>query len=166
VADPAPASSARPTVLVVDDDAAVGKLCVAMLKQGGFETLSADGSPEALKIFKEHTGRIDLLLTDLVMPPPDFQLASSSNEFPHVHGVELAMRTLHLREGLRVLMMSGNPDQELASYGIKRGSLPFVQKPLDMKALLQTVRDVLQAPPPTLAENAPKTSGSDVEWFD
>jgi DNA-binding NtrC family response regulator len=73
---------------------------------------------------------------------------------------------MQLREGLHVLLMSGNPDQELASYGIRRGRLPFVQKPLDMETFLQTVRDVLQAPPPTLAENEPKSSRSDVEWFD
>ena len=166
MADPSPASSSRATVLVVDDESSVAKLCVTILKQGGFDTLSTDGSSEALKICKEHPGKIDLLLTDLVLPPPAFQLASSSNEYPHVHGHDLALRAMHLREGLRILMMSGNPEKELANYGIKRGSFPFIQKPLDVDTFLQTVRNVLQAPPPTLTEDASKAAGGDVEWFD
>jgi DNA-binding NtrC family response regulator len=166
MANPASSQPTKPTVLVVDDDSAVANLCAAMLKQGGFATLSADGSSEALKICKEHMGRIDLLLTDLVMPPPAFQLASSSNEFPHVHGHDLAVRALQLRDGLRVLMMSGNPDQELAGYGIKKGDFPFVQKPLEIKTFLQTVRDVLDAPPPSPSGSAPKSSDGSVEWFD
>jgi DNA-binding NtrC family response regulator len=154
------------TVLVVDDDSAVAALCVAMLKQGGFKALSADGSSEALRICKEHQGQIDLLITDLVMPPPAFQLASSSNEFPHVHGHELAVRAVGLREGLRILIMSGNPDQELAAYGIKKGTFPFLQKPLELKAFLQTVHDVLVAPPPALSSSAPTSSDGSVEWYD
>lgn len=166
MATPAPSKGQQPTVLVVDDDSAVAALCVAMLTQGGFKALSADGSSEALKICKEHKGQIDLLLTDLVMPPPTFQLASSSNEFPNVHGHELAVRAVGLREGLRILMMSGNPDQELATYGIKKGTFPFVQKPLELKTFLQTVHDVLEAPPPALASSATSSSDGNVEWFD
>lgn len=159
-------SAPQPTVLVVDDDSAVNKLCVAMLKQGGFNALAADGSSEALKICKEHKGKIDLLLTDLVMPPPAFQLADAGNEFPHVHGHELAVRASHLREGLKVLMMSGNPDQELSGYGIKRGNLPFVEKPFSIETLMQSVRNTLQGPPPDLSQCAPKSAGKDVPWFD
>lgn len=157
---------AKPTVLIVDDDTAVGNLCAAMLRQGGFETLVTGGSSEALKLCKQHQGPIDLLLTDLVLPPPAFQLASSANEFPHVHGHELAIRALRMREGLRILVMSGNPDQELAGYGIKRDNFPFVTKPVDMKEFLQTVRDILQTAPPKLSDIADLTPSGDVTWYD
>ena len=152
------------TILVVDDEPSIVKLCRALLQPEGFTILEADGSSEALKICTKHEGQIDVLLTDLVLPPPGFQLASSANEFPHVHGHELAMRAATIRKGLRIILMSGNLDKELTSHGIKRGTLPFLQKPFEKTALIQLIRDVLQNPPPTLNLNQGKTA-NDVDWF-
>jgi CheY-like chemotaxis protein len=152
------------TILVVDDEPSIVKLCRALLQPEGFTILEADGSSDALKICARHEGPIDVLLTDLVLPPPGFQLASGSNEFPHVHGHELAMRAATMRQGLRIILMSGNPDKELTSHGIKRGTLPFVQKPFEKAALIQLIRDVLQSPPPTLNLHKGKAA-NDVDWF-
>ncbi len=152
------------TILVVDDEPSIVKLCRALLQPEGFTILEADGSSEALKICTKHEGPIDVLLTDLVLPPPGFQLASSANEFPHVHGHELAMRAATIRKGLRIILMSGNPDKELTSHGIKRGTLPFLQKPFEKTALIQLVRDTLQNPPPALNLNQGKAA-NDVDWF-
>lgn len=71
-----------PTILIVDDDLPIVNLCKAFLEEAGFTVLGTDGSSEALKICTQHKGPIDLLLTDLVLPPPGFQLASASNQFP------------------------------------------------------------------------------------
>ena len=142
--------SPSPTILVVDDEPAITKLCKTILQQAGFSVLVADGSSEALKICTQHKESIDLLLTDLVLPPPSFQLASSSNPFPHVHGHELTVRALHMRKDLRVILMSGNIDQDLAGYGIRRGDLPFLPKPFEPQALVTLVRQTLQTPPPSL----------------
>jgi DNA-binding NtrC family response regulator len=144
--------SASPTILVVDDELTITKLCKTILQQAGFSVLDADGSSEALKICTQHKGPIDLLLTDLILPPPGFQLASSTNQFPHVHGHELAVRALRMRKDLRVILMSGNIDQDLAGYGIRRGDLPFLAKPFEHQALVALVRQTLHAPPPS-AEN-------------
>jgi len=152
------------TILVVDDEPSIVKLCRALLQPEGFTILEADGSSDALKICAKHEGPIDLLLTDLVLPPPGFQLASSSNDFPHVHGHELAMRAATIRKGLRIILMSGNPDKELTSHGIKRGALPFLQKPFEQAALIQLIRDVLQNPPPMLNLKQGKAA-NDVDWF-
>jgi DNA-binding NtrC family response regulator len=156
-------TATAPTILVVDDEPAILGLCAAVLEPAGFTVLKAEGSSEALKICSQHTGTIDLLLTDLVLPPPGFQLASASNQFPHVHGHQLALRAATLREGLRVALMSGNPDQELASHGIKRGSLPFMKKPFSLPELVGFVREVLAGPAPVL--NRSKKSGDDIDWF-
>ncbi len=158
---PAPKSA---TILVVDDEPSIVKLCREMLQPEGFTILEADGSSDALKICAKREGPIDVLLTDLVLPPPGFQLASSSNEFPHVHGHELAMRASVMRQGLRIILMSGNPDKELTSHGIKRGVLPFLQKPFERTALVQLVREVLQNPSPALNPNQGKAA-NDVDWF-
>ena len=142
--------SVSPTILVVDDEPTIMKLCKTILQQAGFSVLDADGSSEALKICTQHEGPIDLLLTDLILPPPSFQMASSSNQFPHVHGHELAVRALRMRKDLRVILMSGNIDQDLAGYGIRRGDLPFLPKPFEHQALVALVRQTLQAPPPSV----------------
>jgi CheY-like chemotaxis protein len=142
--------SVSPTILVVDDEPSITKLCKTILQQAGFSVLEADGSSEALKICTQHKGPIDLLLTDLILPPPGFQLASSSNQFPHVHGHELAVRALRMRKDLRVVLMSGNVDKDLAGYGVRRGDLPFLPKPFDQQALVALVRQTLQAPLPSI----------------
>jgi CheY-like chemotaxis protein len=159
-----PSSQTSATILVVDDEPSIVNLCRALLQPEGFTILEADGSSEALKICSKHEGQIDLLLTDLVLPPPGFQLASGANEFPHVHGHELAKRAAMIRQGLRIILMSGNPDKELASHGIKRGALPFVQKPFERSTLIQLIHAVLQSPPPTL-NLQPGKSANDIDWF-
>ncbi|MEO6307763.1 MAG: response regulator [Nitrospiraceae bacterium] len=147
--DIAPRSS-PPTILVVDDELSITKLCKTILQQAGFSVLDADGSSEALKICTQHEGPIDLLLTDLILPPPGFQLASSTNQFPHVHGHELAVRALRLRKDLRIILMSGNIDHDFAGYGIRRGDLPFLPKPFERQVLLALVQQTLHTPPPSL----------------
>ena len=157
------------TILVVDDESAVTMLCTTILQHAGFSVLHADGSSEALKICTQHEGPIDLLLTDLILPPPGFQLASSANQFPHVHGHELAVRALRIRKDLRVIIMSGKIDQDLAGYGLRRGSLLFLQKPFEPQALVALVQQALQASPPSaesLTEDLPKAPRVDDEWFD
>ncbi|HSA61937.1 MAG TPA: response regulator [Nitrospiraceae bacterium] len=158
--------AASPTILVVDDELAVTKLCKTVLQGAGFTVLDADGSSEALKICAQHEGPIDLLLTDLILPPPGFQLASSSNQFPHVHGHELAIRAASMREGLRVILMSGNPDKELAGHGIKRGTLPFLAKPFEKDGLIRLIREVLAQPAPALDLSGQGKAANAVDWFD
>jgi PleD family two-component response regulator len=161
--------SLPPTILVVDDEPTVTKLCKTILQQAGFLVLDADDSSVALKICAQHEGPIDLLLTDLILPPPGFQLASSSNQFPHVHGHELAVRALSMRKDLRVILMSGNIDQDLAGYGLRRGGTPFLPKPLEAQSLVALVRQTLQAPPPSvesLTEGPPGTPNVGDGWVD
>jgi DNA-binding NtrC family response regulator len=158
-------STVSATILVVDDEPAIVKLCQAFLEGAGFTVLGAEGSSEALKICTQYEGPIDLLLTDLVLPPPGFQLASSSNQFPHVNGHELAVRATLIRSGLRIILMSGNPDKELASHGIKRGTLPFLAKPFERDRLLTLVHNVLAQLGPTLAVEQQARAANDTDWF-
>ncbi len=161
--------STKKTILAVDDDKAIVQLCAEILEQAGFSILPATNSSEALKICKNHPGPIHLLLTDLVLPPPEFSFASGDNEFPNVHGHDLAVRALRMRKDLRVILMSGNIDQELAGYGIRRGDLPFLPKPFEPQALVALVRQTLQAPPPSvesLTAGPPGIPKSGDEWVD
>lgn len=153
------------TILVVDDELPIIKLCKALLEESGFAVLEADSSSDALKICTRHQGPIDLLLTDLVLPPPGFQLASIANQFPHVNGHELAVRATMIRSGLRIILMSGNPDKELTSHGIRRGTLPFLAKPFERDRLIALVHNVLAQPAPTLAVENRARAANDTEWF-
>jgi CheY-like chemotaxis protein len=165
----APPAAQGKTILAVDDDPDALELCRLFLEKAGFSVLPAGGSSEALKICKNHAGPIHLLITDLVMPPPDFSFASGGNEFPHVHGHELAIRALGMRKDLRVILMSANIDKELQGYGVSRGSVPFISKPFEAQALVNLAHDTLQALPPTV-ESLQKERSSGVkdadEWFD
>lgn len=158
-------SKVSPTILLVDDEHPIIALCTALLEEAGYTVIEANGSSEALRICTQHQGPIDLLLTDLVLPPPGFQLVSSSNQFPHVNGLELAVRATTIRSGLRVILMSGNPDKELASHGIKRGTLPFLTKPFERDRLIALVQNVLAQPAPTLAAETRPHAANDTDWF-
>jgi DNA-binding NtrC family response regulator len=160
-----PSSSSSTTILVVDDESPIVSLCKAMLEGAGLTVLGANGSSEALQICTHHEGPIDLLLTDLVLPPPGFQLASPSNQFPHVNGLELAIRATMIRKGLQIILMSGNADKDLASHGIKRGTLPFLAKPFERDRLIALVHNVLAQPAPTLGVEDRPRAANDTNWF-
>ncbi|MBH0203771.1 MAG: response regulator [Nitrospira sp.] len=162
---PTPSSSGSATILVVDDESSILTLCKALLEGAGLTVLEADGSSEALTLCTHHNGPIDLLLTDLVLPPPGFQITSTSNQFPHVNGHELAVRASLIRSGLRIILMSGNPDKDLASHGIKRGTLPFLAKPFEHDRLIALVHNVLAQPAPTLGVEDRPRAANDTDWF-
>ena len=128
--------------------------------------LVTDGSSEALKICAQHDGAVDLLLTDLILPPPGFQLASGSNQFPHVNGFDLAVRATAIRQGLRVILMCKDRDKELADHGISRTTLPVFTKPFDKNGLARLVQEVLTQPPPALDPTGQGKAANDAEWFD
>lgn len=156
------------TVLVVDDDASVLDLCRAILEEAGFTVLQAEGSPEALKTFSEHSTPIDLLITDLVLPMPEFQIASKDSRFPRVHGPELIRHALAEQQQLRALTMSGFQPQDLATQGVQPTNLPFLAKPFAPQDLLQKVKEVLAAPPMVFKEPAQsqaKQINEDIDWF-
>ena len=158
-------SSGTGTILVVSDESAHAAQCKSVLQAAGFTVLVTDGSSEALKVCTEYDGTIDLLLTDLILPPPGFQLASSDNQFPHVNGFDLAVRASAIREGLRVILMCKDHDKELAAHGISRVKIPVLSKPLDQSGLTGFVQGVLTQPPPVLELPDQAKSANDTEWF-
>ncbi|HRI39832.1 MAG TPA: hypothetical protein PLO50_14855, partial [Nitrospira sp.] len=92
-------------------------------------------------------------------------LASVSNQFPHVNGLELAVRATRIRGGLHIILMSGNPDKDLMSHGIKRGTLPFLAKPFERDRLIALVKNVLAQPVMPLGVKQPARAANDAEWF-
>jgi two-component system, cell cycle sensor histidine kinase and response regulator CckA len=134
---PPPASSPRPessvlggteTVLLVEDEEQVRALVRLVLRRSGYDVLEAPGPGEAILIVEQSSFPIHLLLTDIVMP--------------RMSGVDLASRLRTQHPGMRVLYMSGYTEIPL-SLEEARGS--FLQKPFTPSALLEAVRDALDA---------------------
>ncbi len=120
------------TILLVEDEEAVRALVRRILRQQGYIVLEARDGAEALMLCQRHTGWIHLLITDVVMP--------------HVSGRELAGRLEAMRPELKVLYMSGYPDEAIAHHGVLEKGTAFLQKPFTPSALVLKVREVLDTP--------------------
>jgi PAS domain S-box-containing protein len=115
------------TILLVEDDAEVRAVTLHFLRQAGYEVLEAGDGAEALAICEQHAGRIDLLVTDLVLP--------------QLSGEALARHVALARPGIKVLCLSGYTDEKSAP------DQPFLQKPFSPKVLVAKVREVLDQAP-------------------
>jgi PAS domain S-box-containing protein len=115
------------TVLVVDDEPGVRHLASAMLRRSGYAVVEASDGVEAERVAGEHTGDIDVLLTDIVMPG--------------IRGPELANRLRGMRPMLRVVYMSGYRDTETLA-DVERGEAVFLAKPFLRAALLGAITRV------------------------
>ena len=158
--------STSKTILVVDDDPSMRLICVKTLRAEGFTVLEAEGSSESLKILATHQEPIDLLLTDLMLPPPGFQFASTKNPYPRVHGHELIQRALAMKKTLRVILMSGLSEQERTAYRIVTDHVSFLQKPFSVETMTQLIHAVFETAP--LSYNGCATDSiakQDVRWF-
>jgi PAS domain S-box-containing protein len=116
-------------ILLVEDEPAVQLLERRVLEMGGYEVLVASSGEEALRILDAHTGRVDLLVTDVVMPG--------------MSGRELAEHVALRRPGLRNLFLSGYTPDEVLRQGVRAEEAQFLQKPFTPSGLLTKVRDVL-----------------------
>jgi PAS domain S-box-containing protein len=117
------------TVLLVEDDIAVLALGQAMLESLGYRVLAAATPGEAMLLAKQADKRIDLLLTDVIMPT--------------MNGKELADRLIDLRPSLKVLFMSGYAADVITEKATLGSNASFLQKPFSIKSLADTVRSVL-----------------------
>ena len=159
-------STPAKTILVVDDDPSMRLICAKTLRAEGFTVLEAEGSSESLKILATHLEPIDLLLTDLMLPPPGFQMTSTGNPYPRVHGHEVIQRTLAMKKTFRVILMSSLSAQDRKAYRIGTDHVPFLQKPFSVETLMQLVHEVLAAPPLAYDDSAGKTASKrNVQWY-
>jgi CheY-like chemotaxis protein len=160
-----PPSLAR-TILVVDDDPSMRLICVKTLRAEGFTVFEAEGSSECLKILATCQEPIDLLLTDLMLPPPGFQMTATQNPYPRVHGHEVIQRTLAMKKTFRVILMSSLSEQDRKAYRIGIDHVPFLQKPFSVETMMQLVHAVLEAAPLSCHDTSSKSSvKQDVRWY-
>jgi len=121
------------TILLAEDEPMLRRIGVRVLEGQGYRVLEAANGVEALRVAAGHAGRIDLLLTDVVMP--------------QMGGRELADRLRVGRPGIKVLFTSGYTNDSVVRHGVTDHSVPFLQKPFVPSSLARKVRAVLDGEP-------------------
>ena len=119
------------TVLLVEDEEAVRSLVRLALESNGYNVVEAKDAEHGIALLEEFREPVHLLLTDVVMPK--------------MSGKDLAGRLASLRPETKVLYMSGYTDTAIVHHGVLEASASFIQKPFAPKALVEKVRDVLDA---------------------
>lgn len=115
------------TVFVVDNTLPIIKLCTTLHQGGGDTVLGAQGALERARSVRTIRGRSTSCLqiwSYLHLASP----ASTTYPFPHVNGHELALRACLIRKGLRIILLSGNPDKELTSHGMNEEHSHFLSQ--------------------------------------
>jgi PAS domain S-box-containing protein len=116
------------SVLLVEDEKDVRRLTATILENHGYRVLTAGDGEEALRMFERCEYRIDLLISDVVMP--------------RMRGPELAAHLRRRQPEMRVLFISGYTDPSITSQVVSAAS-HFLQKPFAAEALVRAVIDAL-----------------------
>src|ERR1700686_1094412 len=119
------------TVLLVEDEESVRELVRLTLVSRGYKVLEAENGECGLHLSESFKDRIDILITDVVMPG--------------MGGRELSKKLLELRPGLSVLFLSGYTEDAVVTNGTLGPATAFLQKPFTLQNLAKKVREVLRA---------------------
>jgi CheY-like chemotaxis protein len=122
-------STGTETILLVEDEAVVRQLVAEILETSGYSVLQAADGPSALELLRRHTGALELLVTDVVMPG--------------MSGPEVAHAVTSMRPGTQVLYTSGYTDQAIGHHGVLEPDVAFLQKPFSADDLTRKVRALL-----------------------
>jgi two-component system cell cycle sensor histidine kinase/response regulator CckA len=126
------AAAPRPgdeTILLAEDETVVRHLVAEILENSGYTVLQAGDGPSALELLRRHSGKLDLLVTDVVMPG--------------MSGPEVAQAVTSMRPGTQVLYTSGYTDSAIGHHGVLEPGIAFLQKPFSADDLTRKVRALL-----------------------
>ncbi len=125
-----PAERGHETILLVEDEPSILQMTTMMLTRLGYAVVAAATPGEAVHLAHEYRGRIDLLITDVVMPGRN--------------GRELAGNLLSDYPDLKRLFMSGYTANVIAHHGVLDEGVHFIQKPFSMSDLGRKLREALE----------------------
>lgn len=119
-------------MLVVDDEPVVRRLVYRILNAAGYRVLEASDGAEGLEVLREAPGRVNLVIVDAVMPNLD--------------GAALSTHIFETWPAQRVLLMSAHGEEVFGRLGLKRMTVPFLNKPFTDDELLAKVERALTEP--------------------
>jgi PAS domain S-box-containing protein len=117
------------TVLLVEDESAILTLTATMLEKHGYTVLMTDSPFEAIQMGRDHVDRINLLITDVIMP--------------EMNGRDLSLQLQQRDPAIKCLFMSGYTADIIAQHGVLEDGVFFIQKPFTVSGLMRKVREVL-----------------------
>jgi len=123
-------SSAKKTVLMVDDEDMIIDVGTRMLNKLGYDVLSAVSGEEAIEVYKQNQHKIDLIILDMVMP--------------QISGGEAFDKLRKLNPDVKVILSSGYSIDGEATEILDRGCRAFIQKPFNLQMLAQMIKAVLK----------------------
>ncbi|HYG35840.1 MAG TPA: ATP-binding protein [Clostridia bacterium] len=129
-----PVPEGNETILLVEDEVSVRTLTAMLLRRLGYQVLEAGNGPEALAVWEQPNQRVDLLLTDMVMPGG-------------MTGLELAQTLRGRKPALRVIVLSGYSTELLQADVPPSRKFHVVSKPVEIKVLAQLIRKSLLESP-------------------
>jgi len=118
------------TALLVDDEAAVRKVCRSILAVIGYKVLSAEVGQEAIELYRNHKDEIDIVLLDMIMP--------------EMGGGEVYDHLKEINPEVKVLLSSGYSIDGEATAILKRGCSGFIQKPFTIQKLSTKIEEILK----------------------
>jgi nitrogen-specific signal transduction histidine kinase/ActR/RegA family two-component response regulator len=129
VAEPSPRGNE--TILLVEDEPGILETTALMLEGQGYSVLRAGSAAEGVRLFREQTCTVHMLITDVVMP--------------EMNGRDLAGELLSAHPQLNCLFMSGYTSDVIAQHGVLEEGVHFIQKPFSLPDLAAKVREVLDS---------------------
>ena len=120
------------TVMVVEDEPILLEVFSRMLKSLGYRVLATASPEQALRLARQHAGRLTVLLTDVVMP--------------QMNGHDLAMELTALYPNVKCLYMSGCSADAIADFNVISKGIHFISKPFSAHTLAKKLREALCAP--------------------
>jgi DNA-binding NtrC family response regulator len=122
------------TILLVDDEDIILDVNREILETMGYRVLTASTGREALEVYGTHSGEIDLVILDMIMPD--------------IRGGEIFAAMKNLNAGVRVLLSSGYILNDEAARLMEQGCNAFIQKPFRINDFLAKIREILGKPSP------------------
>lgn len=117
------------TILLVEDEEEIRGLLAEILTSKGYTVLSAKNGSDAMKVYRKARGKIQLLLTDVIMPD--------------MTGRDLSKELLRIQPDLKLIYMSGYTSNVIANHGILDPGVVLLEKPISASALLDIVHEIL-----------------------
>jgi CheY-like chemotaxis protein len=124
----------KETLLLVEDESTLRDMAAMILQENGYTVSCAANGVEALSLWKLNRDRIDLVVTDMVMPEG-------------LTGLELADRLFEDQPGLKMLFTSGYSMEDIGAELVRHPNTRFLEKPYTSQSLASAVREILDAPP-------------------